>query len=224
MNASAPSALRPLLTRTATTAGAPADLGEHSMLISSVASCKLRTPWAEFELRGFEEIGTAREHISLTVGPVWDGAPVLTRVHSECLTGDALFSQRCDCGAQLEAALRAVGKSGRGALIYLRQEGRGVGLINKIRAYQLQDGGLETVEANHRLGFAADLRDYASAVAILGELGIRSVRLMTNNPHKVEALQGLGVSVIERIPLLAGWNQHNARYLEVKARRLGHEF
>jgi GTP cyclohydrolase II len=109
-------------------------------------------------------------------------------------------------------------------LVYLRQEGRGIGLINKIRAYQLQDAGLDTVEANHRLGFAADLRDYANAAAILAELGIRSVRLMTNNPHKVDALRGLGIFVIERVPLLAGWNRHNARYLEVKARRLGHEF
>ena len=223
MNATTPKAVRPVRARASGRTSAHA-LGEQAVLVGAGASCKLCTPWAEFELRGFEETGTAREHVSLSVGPVHDGVPVLTRVHSECLTGDALFSQRCDCGAQLQAALRAIGQSGRGALVYLRQEGRGIGLINKIRAYQLQDAGLDTVDANYRLGFAADLRDYASAAAILGELGIRSVRLMTNNPHKVDALRGLGICVVERVPLLAGWNRHNARYLEAKARRLGHEF
>jgi GTP cyclohydrolase II len=116
--------------------------------------------------------------------------------------------QRCDCGAQLEGAVRAIGESGRGALLYLRQEGRGIGLLNKIRAYRLQDAGADTVEANHRLGFAADLRDYAIGAAVLGGLGVRSLRLMTNNPHKVQALEGLGVAVADRVPLLAGWNQH----------------
>lgn len=197
---------------------------EKSVRVNLVATCKLRTPWAEFELHGFEEIGTVREHVALTIGRIDDGAPVLVRMHSECLTGDALFSQRCDCGAQLEAALRAIGEGGRGALLYLRQEGRGIGLLNKIRAYRLQDTGADTVEANHRLGFAADLRDYAVGAALLGGLGIHSVRLMTNNPHKVQALEELGVAVAERVPLLAGWNQHNARYLEAKAARLGHQF
>lgn len=197
---------------------------EMSVRVNLVAACKLQTPWGEFDLQGFEEVGTAREHVALTIGQIDGGAPVLVRMHSECLTGDALFSQRCDCGAQLEAAVRAIGESGRGALLYLRQEGRGIGLLNKIRAYRLQDAGADTVEANHRLGFAADLRDYAIGAAVLGGLGVRSVRLMTNNPHKVQALESLGVSVAERVPLLAGWNQHNARYLEAKATRLGHQF
>ena len=197
---------------------------EQSVRVNLVAACKLHTPWAEFDLHGFEEIGTAREHVALTIGRINDGAPVLVRMHSECLTGDALFSQRCDCGAQLEAALRAIAAGGRGALLYLRQEGRGIGLLNKIRAYRLQDAGADTVEANHKLGFAADLRDYAIGAAMLGGLGVRSVRLMTNNPHKVHALDGLGLCVVERVPLLAGWNQHNARYLAAKAARLGHQF
>ena len=197
---------------------------EKSVRVHLVASCKLQTPWGEFDLHGFEEIGAAREHVALTIGQVDGGAPVLLRMHSECLTGDALFSRRCDCGAQLEAAMRVIGEAGRGALLYLRQEGRGIGLLNKIRAYRLQDAGADTVEANHRLGFAADLRDYAIGAALLGRLGVRSVRLMTNNPHKVQALERLGVPVAERVPLLAGWNQHNARYLEAKAARLGHQF
>ena len=204
------------------TLAAIANLAQKSARANLVARCKLPTPWAEFDLHGFEEVGTAREHVALTLGTFDDGAPVLVRMHSECLTADALFSQRCDCGAQLESAMRAIATGGRGALLYLRQEGRGIGLLNKIRAYRLQDAGADTVEANHRLGFAADLRDYAIGAAVLGELGIRAVRLMTNNPNKVRALEGFGVRVAERVPLLAGRNQHNASYLEAKAARLGH--
>jgi GTP cyclohydrolase II len=192
--------------------------------VTLVGACKMHTPWAEFDLHGFEETGSAREHVALTLGSIGDGAPVLLRMHSECLTGDALFSQRCDCGAQLHAALRDIGERGRGVLLYLRQEGRGIGLLNKIRAYRLQDGGADTVDANRRLGFAADLRDYAVGAALLDRLGVRSVRLMTNNPDKVRALEGLGISVVERVPLRAGWNVHNARYLETKATRLGHQY
>jgi len=204
-----------------------ADLAEralHMPGVMRVAACKMQTPWAEFDLHGFEEIGAACEHVALTLGPVGDGAPVLLRMHSECLTGDALFSQRCDCGAQLHAALRVIGERGRGVLLYLRQEGRGIGLLNKIRAYRLQDGGADTVEANRRLGFEADLRSYAVGAALLGQLQVRSVRLMTNNPDKIRALQRLGVSVVERVPLVVGRNVHNARYLETKAARLGHQF
>ena len=192
--------------------------------VTLVGACKMHTPWAEFDLHGFEETGSAREHVALTLGTIRDGAPVLLRMHSECLTGDALFSQRCDCGAQLHAALRGIGERGHGALLYLRQEGRGIGLLNKIRAYRLQDCGADTVEANRRLGFAADLRDYAVGAALLNRLGVRSVRLMTNNPDKVRALEGLGISVVERLPLRAGWTVHNARYLETKATRLGHQY
>jgi GTP cyclohydrolase II len=187
-----------------------------------VASCKLRNAWAEFDLHGFVETGTRREHIALTLGTVAGAAPALVRLHSECLTGDVLFSRRCDCGAQLESALRAIAREGRGALVYLRQEGRGIGLVNKIRAYHLQDHGADTVEANHLLGFAADPRDYGVAASILDDLGITAVRLLTNNPRKAQALESYGIAVIERVPLIVGWNEHNARYRRAKAARLGH--
>jgi GTP cyclohydrolase II len=187
-----------------------------------VASCKLPTPWTTFALHGFEETASGREHVALTLGAVTDGAPVLARVHSECLTGDGLFSRRCDCGPQLEAALAAIAAEGRGVLLYLRQEGRGIGLLNKIRAYALQDAGADTVEANHRLGFDADTRDYGVAADMLRELGITSLRLMTNNPRKVHALEALGITIAERVPHLIEPNPHNAGYLRTKAQRLGH--
>jgi GTP cyclohydrolase II len=151
-----------------------------------------------------------------------DGQPVLGRLHSECLTGDALFSLRCDCGAQLEAALRAIAEEGRGVLLYLRQEGRGIGLLNKIRAYSLQDGGADTVEANEQLGFAADLRDYSICRPMLDHLGVHSLQLMTNNPRKVSAMQGFGVEIARRVPLQVGRNPYNKLYLATKAGKLGH--
>ncbi len=160
----------------------------------------------------------------MVLGDIVDGAPVLTRVHSECLTGDGLFSQRCDCGAQLETALRNIAAEGRGLLIYLRQEGRGIGLANKIRAYQLQDRGADTVEANERLGFPADLRLYDVCKPILEVLGANTLRLMTNNPRKVSALEQAGIVVEARIPLIAGHNASNRRYLATKKRKLGHMF
>ena len=192
------------------------------MPVVFVAASKLPTPFATFTMNGFLEEATGREHVVLTLGDVADGAPVLGRVHSECLTGDALFSQRCDCGSQLEAALRAIAKEGRGVLLYLRQEGRGIGLMNKIRAYELQDGGADTVEANERLGFAADLRDYAICRPMLEHLGIQSLRLMTNNPRKVKALSEMGINVAARVPLQTGQNPHNKHYLATKAGKLGH--
>lgn len=187
-----------------------------------VASCRLPTPWATFTMHGFEEPETGREHVALTLGDVDDGAPVLARMHSECLTGDGLFSRRCDCGPQLEAALAAIAAEGRGVLLYLRQEGRGIGLLNKIRAYALQDEGADTVEANHRLGFEADRRDYAVAADMLRELRIASVRLMTNNPRKLHALANYGITIAERVPHQIEANPHNAGYLRTKAQRLGH--
>jgi GTP cyclohydrolase II len=187
-----------------------------------VAASKLPTPFALFTMNGFLEEENGREHVVLTLGDVSDGAPVLGRVHSECLTGDALFSQRCDCGSQLEAALRAIAAEGRGVLLYLRQEGRGIGLMNKIRAYELQDGGADTVEANERLGFAADQRDYGICLPMLDHLGIHSLRLMTNNPRKVKALTEMGITVAERVPLHTGHNPHNKLYLATKAGKLGH--
>lgn len=192
------------------------------MSVRFVASSRLPTPWAVFDMHGFEDAATGKEHVVLTLGDVADGAPVLCRVHSECLTGDALFSLRCDCGAQLEAALQKIAEEGRGALLYLRQEGRGIGLMNKIRAYQLQDQGADTVEANERLGFGADLRDYGICKVMLDHLHVQSVKLMTNNPRKVQALEQQGIRVAERIPLQFGRNPHNIKYLTTKAGKLGH--
>lgn len=194
------------------------------MSIRYVATSRLPTPWAVFDMHGFEDTANDKEHVLLTLGDVENGEPVLCRLHSECLTGDALFSLRCDCGSQLHAALKKIAAEGRGALLYLRQEGRGIGLLNKIRAYRLQDQGADTVEANEQLGFGADLRDYSICKAMLDHLHIRAVKLMTNNPRKVQALQELGIEVTERIALHAGRNPHNAKYLSTKAGKLGHLF
>ena len=190
--------------------------------VALVASCELPTPWAVFRLHGFQETASGKEHLALTLGQVGDGVPALTRLHSECLTGDGLFSLRCDCGPQLEAALAAIAKEGRGVLLYLRQEGRGIGLANKIRAYALQDQGMDTVEANLALGFRDDERDYAIAAHMLLSLGISSVQLMTNNPGKVQQLEQYGVKVSQRLPHLLPPNPHNRFYLETKAQRSGH--
>lgn len=192
------------------------------MSVVFVAASQLPTPFAVFTMHGFLDEESGKEHVALTLGDVADGQPVLGRLHSECLTGDALFSQRCDCGDQLEAALRAIAAEGRGVLLYLRQEGRGIGLLNKIRAYELQDAGADTVEANERLGFAADQRDYSICQPMLDHLGIRSVNLMTNNPRKVKALEGFGVRVAERLPLEIALNSYNRKYLTTKAGKLGH--
>lgn len=171
---------------------------------------------------GFWDETNKKEHIALVLGDVANGQSVLGRLHSECLTGDALFSQRCDCGPQLQAALQAIAKEGRGILLYLRQEGRGIGLLNKIKAYNLQDQGADTVEANEQLGFAADMRDYAMCKPMLEHVGIKSLRLMTNNPRKVKAMQDSGVEISERIPLKVGENPHNEKYLLTKGVKLGH--
>lgn len=194
------------------------------MSLRFIESSKLPTPWAVFDMHGFEDTENQKEHIVLTLGDVSSDSPVLGRVHSECLTGDALFSMRCDCGSQLQAALQRIAEEGRGALFYLRQEGRGIGLLNKIRAYKLQDEGADTVEANERLGFHADLRDYSICKVMCAKLGITRLRLMTNNPRKVDALTEHGIEVVERIPLRTGENPHNARYLATKAGKLGHLF
>ena len=186
-----------------------------------VASCRLPTEWGVFEMHGFEtEAG--QEHVALTMGDISDGLPVLTRIHSECLTGDALFSKKCDCGPQLEAAMKAVQQAGRGVIVYLRQEGRGIGLINKIRAYRLQDSGLDTVEANVQLGLPVDARDFRLAKYIYDHLGVTEVKLLTNNPEKVQTLLDVGIKVVERIPLQVGENIENERYLQTKADKLGH--
>ncbi len=192
------------------------------MPLKFVESCKLPTRWGEFRMHGFEDIQNDKEHIALSMGDLSTDQPVLTRVHSECLTGDALFSARCDCGAQLKFSLEAIAKEGRGILCYLKQEGRGIGLLNKVRAYKLQDAGADTVEANEHLGFGADLRDYSMCKDMFDHFGAKRLRLMTNNPDKVAALEALGFDVVERIAIVTGQNRHNEKYLATKAGKLGH--
>ncbi|GAB1255792.1 GTP cyclohydrolase II [Aurantivibrio plasticivorans] len=192
------------------------------MTMRYVESSKLPTPWGIFEMHGFEDTETDKEHIALTMGDVRGDEPVLARIHSECLTGDALFSLRCDCGAQLQAAMHRIAMEGRGVIFYLRQEGRGIGLLNKIKAYHLQDKGADTVEANEQLGFGADMRDYSIVKFMVDHLEIDQIRLMTNNPRKVQALEELGVKVVERISHQTGRNPHNSKYLETKKGKLGH--
>lgn len=192
------------------------------MSVRYVESSRLPTSWGVFDIHGFEDPDANKEHVVLTMGDVGDGEPVLARIHSECLTGDALFSLRCDCGNQLEAALKAISEEGRGAIFYLRQEGRGIGLLNKIKAYKLQDAGADTVEANEQLGFGADMRDYSILGPMLRHLKITKVRLMTNNPRKVAAMQENGVEVVERVPLHCNSNPHNEKYLQTKGAKMGH--
>lgn len=189
-----------------------------------VESCHLPTQWGEFQLLAFEDASNDKSHLAMTLGEWGPDDVVLLRIHSECLTGDALFSQRCDCGPQLESALKRIAEEGRGVVLYLRQEGRGIGLINKIKAYRLQEEGADTVEANERLGFGPDMRDYSMCKPMLEHLGIKKVRLMTNNPRKVDALEEQGFIVTERLIHKAGESPHNERYLETKAGKLGHLF
>lgn len=181
-----------------------------------------------FEIHGFVDTTNDKEHVVLSMGNLGSGKssdePLLVRIHSECLTGDALFSMRCDCGAQLQAAMHKIAVEGRGAIFYLRQEGRGIGLINKIRAYHLQDKGADTVEANEQLGFGADMRDYSILEEMFKALNIKRVKLMTNNPKKIKALEDIGVEIVERMPHETGRNPHNADYLETKKGKLGHMF
>lgn len=179
----------------------------NDMQLKRVAEAKLPTPWGDFLMVGFEELATGHDHLALIFGDISGDKPVLSRVHSECLTGDALFSLRCDCGFQLEVALTRIAEEGRGVLIYHRQEGRNIGLLNKIRAYALQDLGADTVEANHQLGFAADERDFTLCSDMYKLLGIKAVRLLTNNPKKVEILTQAGINIVERVPLIVGENQ-----------------
>lgn len=194
------------------------------MSINFIASSKLPTKHGDFLIHAFEESDSGQEHIALSMGDVADGEPVLIRVHSECLTGDGFGSLRCDCGPQLEAAMQKVAQAQRGVILYLRQEGRGIGLVNKVRAYALQDQGADTVEANEQLGFAPDLREYGMCEVMLKHLGISQVRLMTNNPLKVAALQQHGIQVVERVPLMTVRNPHNDQYLDTKEEKMGHLF
>ena len=173
-------------------------------------------------MHGFADSNDDKEHVVLAMGDITTDTPVLSRIHSECLTGDSLFSLRCDCGAQLQAAMHKIANEGRGVIFYLRQEGRGIGLLNKVKAYHLQDKGLDTVEANEKLGFGADMRDYSILKPMIEFLGIKEVKLMTNNPRKITALQELGIKVTERLEHETGRNPHNSHYLETKKGKLGH--
>jgi len=183
----------------------------------------LPTAFGDFRLRLFENsLNPSEHHLALVKGDIGGNEPLLMRIHSECLTGDTFGSLRCDCGDQLHATLAAIEEAGRGAVLYMRQEGRGIGLANKIRAYKLQDEGKDTVEANEALGFKADLREYWFAAQMIRELGIKKIRLMTNNPRKVQGLAEYGIEVVERVPLIVDANAVNEKYLRTKKEKLGH--
>ncbi len=186
------------------------------------ADARLPTPYGNYRIRVFHE-ENGLDHVALTLGDMEGPDPVLVRVHSECLTGDAFGSLRCDCGPQLESALRQISECGWGALIYLRQEGRGIGLHAKIQAYHLQDQGADTLDANLKLGLPGDARDYEIAAEILHSIGVNRISLLSNNPNKVEQLQDYGIIVEERIPLLAGIGEDNRKYLKTKLERMGHQ-
>ncbi len=187
-----------------------------------VVSARLPTRYGDFQLHLYSNSLDEKEHLALVMGEYSPGEQVLVRVHSECLTGDVLGSMRCDCGEQLAQSLEMISKAGKGVLLYLRQEGRGIGLRDKLRAYNLQDEGLDTVDANLALGHQADARDYEVAARILKNLGVTKISLLTNNPNKIEELQRLGIEVVERVPLQGEVNPENARYLLTKAARMNH--
>lgn len=191
-------------------------------LIERSAVVDLPTRYGEFKAYSYISKITSENHLALVKGKIDDGTPVLTRVHSECLTGDVFGSMRCDCGNQLDYAMKKIAAEGRGVLLYMRQEGRGIGFSNKMRAYVLQDQGMDTVEANNALGFDADLRDYGTGAEILADLGISKLRLLTNNPMKISGLEGFGLEIVERVPIEAGQNDRNLRYLKTKKAKLGH--
>jgi 3,4-dihydroxy 2-butanone 4-phosphate synthase/GTP cyclohydrolase II len=192
-------------------------------LIERVVEVKMPTAWGEFILRAYKQTTTGDIHMALIKGEWEAGEPVMVRVHSSCVTGDIFGSCRCDCGSQLHSAMSMVEKEGKGVVLYMNQEGRGIGLINKLKAYQLQEQGFDTVEANHKLGFKTDQRDYGVGAQILRDLGISRMKLITNNPSKRTGIQGYGLEVIENIPLLTTPNQHNYNYLKTKQEKLGHE-
>lgn len=193
----------------------------HDPFMEVAAEARLPTRFGEFRLVGFQDTLSGAEHVALVMGEVTP-EPLLVRVHSECLTGDAFHSLKCDCGPQLDAAMQAIAQEGRGAVIYLRQEGRGIGLLNKIRAYALQDQGADTVDANLKLGLPADARDFGIGAQMLHLLGARDLRIMTNNPLKLHSLSGFGLNVVERVPLHVGHTHENAAYLQTKRDRMGH--
>jgi 3,4-dihydroxy 2-butanone 4-phosphate synthase/GTP cyclohydrolase II len=191
-------------------------------LVHRVAEARLPTDLGEFTVIAYRNDVDKAEHVALVKGDVAGEANVLVRMHSKCLTGDVFGSQRCDCGPQLQTAMELVAREGRGVIVYLDQEGRGIGLLNKIRAYALQDSGADTVQANQRLGFAPDLRNYGIGAQILRDLGLSSIRVMTNNPRKLVGLEGYGLEIVERVPLVASPTQDNRDYLRTKRDKLGH--
>jgi 3,4-dihydroxy 2-butanone 4-phosphate synthase/GTP cyclohydrolase II len=194
----------------------------HERIVERMAEPQLPTRYGDFRVYAYRSPVTGEEHIALVMGAIESDEPVLVRVHSQCLTGDVFGSARCDCGAQLETALERIAAEKRGVLLYLLQEGRGIGLVNKLRAYELQDAGADTVEANQKLGFRPDQREYGVGAQILRDLGVRRMRLMTNNPSKYVALSGYGLEIVERIPLEVPPTEFTRKYLETKKRKLGH--